>query len=328
MPSPIGCACATSAWPWISDFGARAVRATARLRFDRPDPAAPLVLDTNGLAIAAVTGLDGKPRAYQLGADGQGAGRAADHHAVARRHRGEDRLPHHRTSPRRCSGWRRSRPAIASSRSCSPRASRSSPAAGSRCRTRPASASPTTPPCARPTGLTAGDERRAAGPRRRRRLALPHGRADPAVPHRAGLRATSPSRPSPTAPACGPSRRWSRPRARSSPTPRSMIRAAESLFGPYRWGRYDLIILPPSFPFGGMENPRLTFATPTILAGDKSLVVAGGPRAGALLVGQPGHQRHLARLLAERGLHHLLRAADHGAGVSGPSARAWRSSCP
>ena len=52
----------------------------------------------------------------------------------------------------------------------------------------------------------------------------------------------------------------------------SMIRAAEELFGPYRWGRYDLIVLPPSFPFGGMENPRLTFATPTMIAGDKSLV--------------------------------------------------------
>jgi leukotriene-A4 hydrolase len=51
-----------------------------------------------------------------------------------------------------------------------------------------------------------------------------------------------------------------------------MVESAEKLFGPYRWGRYDLIILPPSFPFGGMENPCLTFATPTILAGDKSLV--------------------------------------------------------
>jgi aminopeptidase N len=51
-----------------------------------------------------------------------------------------------------------------------------------------------------------------------------------------------------------------------------MIVEAEQLFGPYRWGRYDLIVLPPAFPFGGMENPRLTFATPTILAGDKSLV--------------------------------------------------------
>ena len=51
-----------------------------------------------------------------------------------------------------------------------------------------------------------------------------------------------------------------------------MIAAAETLGGPYRWGRYDVLVLPPSFPFGGMENPRLTFATPTILAGDKSLV--------------------------------------------------------
>lgn len=51
-----------------------------------------------------------------------------------------------------------------------------------------------------------------------------------------------------------------------------MITAVEGLYGPYRWGRYDLLILPPSFPFGGMENPRLTFATPTVIAGDKSLV--------------------------------------------------------
>jgi leukotriene-A4 hydrolase len=51
-----------------------------------------------------------------------------------------------------------------------------------------------------------------------------------------------------------------------------MLVTAEKLFGPYRWDRYDIIVLPPSFPFGGMENPRLTFATPTILAGDKSLV--------------------------------------------------------
>ncbi|MGQ0763349.1 MAG: M1 family metallopeptidase [Acidobacteriota bacterium] len=51
-----------------------------------------------------------------------------------------------------------------------------------------------------------------------------------------------------------------------------MVVATERLYGPYRWGRYDILVLPASFPFGGMENPRLTFATPTILAGDKSLV--------------------------------------------------------
>lgn len=51
-----------------------------------------------------------------------------------------------------------------------------------------------------------------------------------------------------------------------------MIEAAERLYGPYRWGRYDVLVLPPSFPYGGMENPRLTFLTPTIIAGDRSLV--------------------------------------------------------
>jgi leukotriene-A4 hydrolase len=50
-----------------------------------------------------------------------------------------------------------------------------------------------------------------------------------------------------------------------------MISTAESIYGPYRWGRYDLIVLPPSFPFGGMENANMTFATPTIVVGDKSL---------------------------------------------------------
>jgi leukotriene-A4 hydrolase len=51
-----------------------------------------------------------------------------------------------------------------------------------------------------------------------------------------------------------------------------MILACEQLYGPYRWGRYDLLILPPSFPYGGMENPRLSFITPTVIAGDRSLV--------------------------------------------------------
>jgi len=51
-----------------------------------------------------------------------------------------------------------------------------------------------------------------------------------------------------------------------------MMRAAEQLFGPYEWDRFDILVMPPSFPYGGMENPRLTFVTPSILAGDRSLV--------------------------------------------------------
>ncbi len=50
------------------------------------------------------------------------------------------------------------------------------------------------------------------------------------------------------------------------------LQLMEQNFGPYRWGRYDILVLPPSFPFGGMENPRLTFATPTVITGDRMLV--------------------------------------------------------
>lgn len=51
-----------------------------------------------------------------------------------------------------------------------------------------------------------------------------------------------------------------------------MVKTAEDMYGPYRWGRYDILVLPSGFPLGGMENPKLTFCTPTIISGDKSLV--------------------------------------------------------
>lgn len=52
----------------------------------------------------------------------------------------------------------------------------------------------------------------------------------------------------------------------------AMITATEEMYGPYRWDRYDLLVLPPSFPFGGMENPRLSFITPTVVSGDRTLI--------------------------------------------------------
>ena len=51
-----------------------------------------------------------------------------------------------------------------------------------------------------------------------------------------------------------------------------MMTAAEKIYGKYQWNVYDLLVLPYSFPFGGMENPRLTFISPTLIAGDRSLV--------------------------------------------------------
>ena len=70
---------------------------------------------------------------------------------------------------------------------------------------------------------------------------------------------------------------WSEPAtidaaARELSDTEKMVSAAEKLYGPYRWGRYDVLVLPPSFPLGGMENPTMTFLTPTFIAGDKSLV--------------------------------------------------------
>ncbi len=56
-----------------------------------------------------------------------------------------------------------------------------------------------------------------------------------------------------------------------------MLEAAEQLYGPYRWGRFDTLVLPPSFPYGGMENPGLIFVTPTLLAGDRSQVSVIAP---------------------------------------------------
>ncbi len=92
-----------------------------------------------------------------------------------------------------------------------------------------------------------------------------------------------------------------------------MVTEAEALYGPYRWGRYDLLVLPPSFPFGGMENPRLTFATPTVIAGDKSLVSLVAHELAHSWSGTPRDQRHLGGFLAQRRVHRLLREPHHGA---------------
>ncbi|KAG7387963.1 putative leukotriene A-4 hydrolase (LTA-4 hydrolase) (Leukotriene A(4) hydrolase) [Phytophthora pseudosyringae] len=73
------------------------------------------------------------------------------------------------------------------------------------------------------------------------------------------------------------SRVWAEPRvvtraAHEFAQTEAFLKAAEEITGQeYLWKRYDLVCLPPSFPYGGMENPCLTFVTPTLLAGDRSL---------------------------------------------------------
>ena len=104
-----------------------------------------------------------------------------------------------------------------------------------------------------------------------------------------------------------------------------MIGAAEALFGPYDWERFDILTMPPSFPYGGMENPRLTFLTPTLIAGDRSLVSRRRARARALVDRQPRHERERRALLAQRRLHRVRRA-PHRRGARGR--RAWPRCTP
>ena len=58
-----------------------------------------------------------------------------------------------------------------------------------------------------------------------------------------------------------------------SPQTDRVLTAAEEIVGPYIWGHYDLLILPPSFPYGGMENPCLTFVSPTVLVSCHQLLI-------------------------------------------------------
>ena len=94
-----------------------------------------------------------------------------------------------------------------------------------------------------------------------------------------------------------------------------MVAAAESLLGPYRWGRFDVLVLPPSFPLGGMENPRLTFATPTIIAGDRSLVSLIAHELAHSWSGNLVTNAHVERLLAQRRLHDLRREPADGSAL-------------
>ena len=89
----------------------------------------------------------------------------------------------------------------------------------------------------------------------------------------------------------------------------AMLERAESLFGPYVWERYDMLVLPPSFPYGGMENPRMTFLTPTVLAGDRSLVDVVAHELAHSWTGNLVTNATHGALLAQRGVHHVGGAA-------------------
>jgi leukotriene-A4 hydrolase len=252
------------------DFDARSARGSAELTFDRKDAVAPLVLDARGLEIESVSGPGGKGRSFQLGKEAEGLG--APLTITLEPGDGHVRIGYRTTGRAEALQWldpeqtrERRKPFLFTQ--------------GQSILTRtwiPLQDSPgvrvTYEASVRaPEGITVvmSAEQLGRGADGAWRFRM----TQPIPPYLIALAAGDLAF-EPISPRAGV---WAEPslvkaaRDELSDT-EAMIQAAEALFGPYRWGRYDIIVLPPSFPFGGMENPRLTFATPTILAGDKSLV--------------------------------------------------------
>jgi aminopeptidase N len=252
------------------DFAKQEARGSVELAVKRIDPSAPLVLDTNGLIVESVTGQNGTPLEWTLGSEVERFGRPL---TIRLRSVSERVRIRYRTTgaseamqwlgPEQTAGGQQpflfTQGQAILTRSWIPLQDtpgvRITYDARIRC----------------PQGLTAVMSAERLG---RDALGAWRFRLDEPVP------------PYLIALACGAlefreiSKRtgvWAEPpvvetaRAELEDT-ELMVQAAEKLFGPYRWGRFDVLVLPPSFPYGGMENPRLTFLTPTMLAGDKSLV--------------------------------------------------------
>jgi leukotriene-A4 hydrolase len=254
----------------VADFNAHRLNGTAELSIERFDSAAPLVLDQQGLAIQDVRGSDGKPRAFQIGAEHDKLGSAltialapGDRAVKVTYATTADSLALQWLAPEQTAD--RKRPFLFTQ--------------GQAVLTRtwiPIQDSPgvriTYDAAIRaPDGLTAVMSAEQLG---KGNDGAFHFRMNHPIPCYLIALAIGDLKFEPISPRCGI---WAEPSvvrgARDElDDTEKMVKSAEELFGPYRWGRYDLIILPPSFPFGGMENPCLTFATPTILAGDKSLV--------------------------------------------------------
>ncbi len=251
------------------DFDVRAASGTAELRLERTDPAAPLVLDAAGLEIEAVRAADGAPRDFTLGEEVAALGAplrvalAPDDTSVTIAYRAAGSGALQWLAPEQTAGGEHpflfSQGQAILTRTWIPLQDspgvRVTYGATLRC---PAGFTPVM------SAEQLGEDGDGAF-----RFRMPQ-----AIP------------PYLIALACGElafrsfserSGVWAEPSVVDAAhdelrDTEDMIRAAEGLFGAYRWGRYDVLVLPPAFPFGGMENPRLTFATPTILAGDRSLV--------------------------------------------------------
>jgi aminopeptidase N len=252
------------------DFERQEARGSVRLDLERHDPLAPLVLDSQALVIESVEGADGSARVFELGAPDKDLGSAlaiqlapADRFVRVRYHTTKDTQALQWLAPEQTHDKRQpflfTQGQSIMTRTWIPL--QDSPGvritydAAIRC----------------PAGLTAVMSAEQLGQGQDGAF---HFRMSQAIPSYLIALGCGELDFRPISPRCGI---WAEPglvdaACAEFADAEKMIQAAEALFGAYRWGRYDLLILPPSFPFGGMENPRLTFATPTVLAGDKSLV--------------------------------------------------------
>lgn len=252
------------------DFDRREVRGVARLDFERKDRAAPLVLDARGLLVEAVSGMDGAPRAFRLEPERDGLGGPL----VVELEPGDAAVRVAWRTTKRADALQWLEPAQTGD-GVAPFLYTQGQAVLTR----------TWIPTQDSPGVRATWEARVEAPpgievvmsaERRWRDADGAFRFSLSRPVPAYLVALAAGRIE-FRPVSGRAGVWAEPgmlaRAHAEFSDmEAMVAAAERLFGAYRWGRYDLIVLPPSFPFGGMENPCMTFATPTVVAGDKSLV--------------------------------------------------------
>jgi len=252
------------------DFAAQVVRGVAGLDLERVDPGAPLVLDQQGLAIRSVAGADGTVRRFRVGPEHDGLGSAltidlepSDRSVRVTYATTEKADALQWLEPSQTSGGKSpflfTQGQAVLTRTWIPL--QDSPAVRVTYDARVRA----------PAGLTALMSAQQLGQDTRGAFCF---RLEHPIPSYLIALACGELAFRPISERCGI---WAEPsvvdRARAEfEDTESMVRAAEELFGPYRWGRYDVLVLPPSFPFGGMENPCLTFATPTVLAGDKSLV--------------------------------------------------------
>jgi aminopeptidase N len=258
-------------WKAEVDFGARTLRATATLRFDRGG--ATVDLDSRGLAIESVTAADGRPLRFEVGPTEPILGErlrielpSGVDTCVIRYRTGPEASALQWLEPEQTAGGKA--PFLYSQ--CQAIHARSVVPLQDTPRFRITYDAELTVPAALRGLMAAG----ALGREVRGELAVERYRMEEPIPPYLFAFAVGDLASAELGPR---SRVWAEPSvvdraAHEFVGVDRMLTSAEALFGPYPWERFDLLVLPPSFPYGGMENPRLTFLTPTLLTGDRSLV--------------------------------------------------------